>query len=178
MRRSRAVAAAAVLLGLLSACGGDDAEVLSPYDKAPVPAVPDRTRPIEAAWVDSQVGLADGPYWADEAVVEGGRIVFTLVQVFFGPACEAELGAENCMNDYGVLAEPTGQLAADPAELRIVSVVADDQRNFSVPGSELVRLVQGEAPQGGPVDYQYTPFPFLLTISGGRVVEARQIWVP
>ena len=43
---------------------------------------------------------------------------------------------------------------------------------------QAVRLVQGEAPQGGPVDYQYTPFPFLLTISGGRVVEARQIWVP
>ena len=175
MRRSVATLVAAV--GLLAACG-DDAEVLKPYDRAPVPAVPDRTQPIEAAWVDSQVGLSDGQYWAEDAVVDAGRIVFTVVQVFFGPACEAELGAENCMNDYGVLAEPTGEVAADPAALRIVSVAAEDQRNFSVSGSELLRLVQGEAPDGGPVDYRYTPFPFLLTLSGGQVSEARQIWVP
>ena len=182
MRRQPAALAAlatlATLAIVLSACGGDEAEVLKPYDKAPVPAVPDRTQPPDPAWVDSGVGLADGQYWAEDAVADGGRIVFTIVQVFFGPVCETELGAENCMNDYGVRAEPTGELPADPAALRIVSVVAEDQRNFSVPGSELMRLVQGEAPEGGPVDYAYTPFPFLLTLSGGQVVEARQIWVP
>jgi hypothetical protein len=173
----RAAAVGAVTALLLGACGGDE-EVLKPYDKAPVPAVPDRTRPVEPAWVDSQVALADGQYWAEDAVADAGRIVFTVVQVFFGPTCEAELGAENCMNDYGVVAEPTGEAAVDPTALRIVSVVADDQRNFSVPGAELLRLMQGEAPEGGPVDYEYTPFPFLLTVSGGQVVEARQIWVP
>ncbi|MEY4174260.1 MAG: hypothetical protein RI900_1425 [Actinomycetota bacterium] len=173
--RIASVAAAALLLG---ACGGDDAEVLRPYDRAPVPGVPDRTQPIEPAWVDSQIGLVDGQYWAEDAVADADRIVFTVVQVFFGPACEEELGAENCMNDYGILDEPTGDLATDPAALRIVSVAAEDQRNFSVPGAELMRLVSGEAPTGAPVDYEYTPFPFLLTVSGGAVVEARQIWVP
>jgi len=175
MRRGVLGLALGVLL--LAACG-DDAEVLRPYDRAPVPAVPDRTRPVEPAWVDSGLGLSDGEYWAEDAAAEAGRIVFSVVQVFFGPACEAELGAENCMNDYGVLAEPTGEVAADPAALRIVSVAAEDQRNFSIPASELLRLVQGESPEGGPVDYRYTPFPFLLTVSGGQVIEARQIWVP
>ena len=174
MRRSVAVLAAVVLL---AACG-DDAEVLKAYDRAPVPAVPDRTQPVEPAWVDSQVGLADGQYWAEDAAVDAGRIVFSVVQVFFGPACEVELGAENCMNDYGVLDEPTGEVAVDPAALRIVSVAAEDQRNFSIPGSELLRLVQGESPDGAPADYGYTPFPFLLTVTGGQVSEARQIWVP
>lgn len=179
MRRSAAALVALVAaVALLAACAGDDAEVLRPYDKAPVPGVPDRTQPIEPAWVDSQIGLADGQYWAENAVADAGRIVFTVVQVFFGPTCEAELGAENCMNDYGVLTEPTGDLPADPAALRIVSVAAEDQRNFSVPGTELMRLVSGEAPTGAPTDYEYTPFPFLLTVSGGSVVEARQIWVP
>ena len=63
--------------------------------------------------------------------------------------------------------------------LTVASVVADDQRNFSVPASELVRLVGGEAPDAvAPDDYRWVDFPFLLTVRNGVADEARQIWMP
>ena len=179
MRRVRTTVVAALAVGaLLSGCRSTP-EVLHPYDRAPVPAVPDRTHEVAVAWVDSQVGLTDGQYWAEQVKVDGGRLVFTLSQAFFGPACAAALGADACMSDYGTLDEPTGELAVDPATLTVASVVADDQRNFSVPASELVRLVGGEAPDAvAPDDYQWVDFPFLLTVRNGVADEARQIWMP
>lgn len=177
----RPALATALLVSIVSAatsCGGGTPEMLHPYDRAPVPAVPDRTHEVEAAWVDSQVGLADGQYWAEQVRLEGGRLVFTLSQAFFGPACAETLGADECFSDYGVLSEPTGELAVDPATLTATSVVADDQRNFSVPASELVRLVNGEAPDpAAPADYRWVDFPFLLTVRNGVGTEARQIWM-
>jgi hypothetical protein len=167
-----------VAAALLSACSSKP-ELLHPYDRAPVPAVPDRTHEVAAAWVDSQVGLADGQYWAGGVRVDGDRLVFTIEQAFFGPACTTALGADECMSDYGVLEEPSGELAVDPTGLTVVSVVADDQRNFSVPAAELVRLAGGGAPSAGaPADYRWVDFPFLLTVRNGAATEARQIWVP
>ena len=182
-QRSRHAAALAaltvsVLTVTATACSSTP-HALRPYDRAPVPAVPDRTHEVAAAWVDSNVGLADGQYWASDAHVDADRLVFTLEQAFFGPACAESLGADECMSDYGVLDEPTGELTADPTAITVASVVADDQRNFSVPATELVNLLGGGSPDpAAPTDYQWVDFPFLLTVRNGAVTEARQIWVP
>jgi hypothetical protein len=41
----------------------------------------------------------------------------------------------------------------------------------------LRKLVDGRTTDG-PSGYSWTPFPFLVTVTNGRVTTARQYWVP
>jgi hypothetical protein len=183
MLRVTTLAGAAVML--LAACGGDAAEIVHPYDRAPVPAVPDRTAAIDPATVNADgslsEGLHDGDYWAVAVAVGSGRpfILFDLSQALFGETCFVQLGLEECADDYSVIREPHGTFEVLWDELHSVSVVAESQQNFAVSGAELAALIGGNAPgTGAPADYQYVPFPFLVTVTGGKIVDAHQIWVP
>ncbi len=160
----------------LGACGGDSEAKVQPYDHAPVPAVPDHTHEVVA--VGAQ---ADGDYWATATGSDtlAGTVSFTLVQVFFGPACTAALGVDQCDGDMGVKSEPTLTVTATAANLMSISVVAANRQNYAVPGSELASLVGGNPPGAqAPAEYTYQQFPFLVTGEGGVVTEAHQIWMP
>ena len=125
--------------------------------------------------------MADGNYWAEAIAVGSGRpfILFSLSQAVFGPTCIDELGAQECDDEYGVIAEPHGTLQVLWDDLDSVTVAAESRQNYAVPGAELASLVGGNLPSAdAPADYSYVPYPFLLTVRNGQIVEAHQIWVP
>lgn len=169
----------------LVACVDDEPATVQPYDRAPVPAVPDRTTPIDKTSVAADGSLApsiaDGDYWAVASVVGSGRpfIMFDLSQAVFSQTCIDELGAEACDDDYAVILEPHGTISVLWDTLQSVTVAAEDRQNYAIPGAELASIVGGNPPSAdAPADYRYTPYPFLVTVRDGTIVEAHQIWVP
>lgn len=184
MRRRVLVLLPAALV-LLAACGGDGIQTVQPYDRAPVPAVPDRTAPIDPETIGGDNALmasvADGDYWAEAVAVGSGRpfIMFDLSQAVFGQRCIDELGAEQCADEYAVISEPHGTLTVLWDDLQSVTVVAESRQNYAVPGAELASLIGGNAPSAdAPADYKYVPYPFLVTVRNGTIVDVHQIWVP
>jgi hypothetical protein len=156
----------------LTACSKDEPARVHLYDRGPVPAVPDRTQPVAEP-------LADGQYWSPSLGVAGDTLGFTLAQAFFGPTCEAELGADACVDEPGVVDDPSAEVSVAAADLSTVSVVSADRTNYAVTGAELATLAGGGAPSAeAPDGFTYVPYPFLVTVRDGVVVEARQIWVP
>jgi hypothetical protein len=171
----RGVLFLAAVAALLVACK-DAPLVVHPYDKAPVPAVPDRTQAVTET-----TPLPDGQYWAPEVTVDadGFRLHFTLAQAFFGPGCAEALGADRCDGDAGVLSEPSRDLVVAAEGRAPISVVDVQQRNYAVTADELVSLIAGNAPSAdAPTGFTYTPFPYLLTALNGEVVSIQQIWMP
>lgn len=171
----RLVLVAAVALIALTACS-DAPIVVQPYDKSPVPAVPDRTQPVTDA-----ATLPDGQYWAPSAAVEadGFRLRFTLAQAFFGSVCAEALGADACEGDVGVVDDPARDLIVAPEGRAPISVVDEQQNNYAVPSDELIRLIAGEAPSAdAPEGFAYVEFPYLLAVLNGEVVSIQQIWMP
>lgn len=155
--------AVAFTLLLVVACAGDDTETVQPYDRAPVPAVPDRTKAIDPN------ALADGDYWAEAIAVGSGRpiIVFELAQASF-------VDDEFVIDD-----EPSATVTVPWDDLRSVTVVAATRQNYAVPGAELASLIAGNPPSAeAPDDFVYTPYPFVVTVRRGTITEAYQIWLP
>jgi len=177
--RARQAAFAAVAACLaLTACAGDEGPgTVKLYDRAPVPGVPDRTAAVDPSGLS-----ADGAYWADlllPADLSPSSFTFHVTQAFFAAACAEELGIDECPNDFGTLSEPSLDATAALTDLTSVTVVTDDRSNFAVTADELFALASGAAPAAeAPVGFVFVPFPFLLTVSNGKIVEARQIWLP
>jgi hypothetical protein len=180
MRRLRSGAVVVSML-LIAACGGDHAAVVHLYDHAPVPPVPDRTTPIDGGWATSGkglAGLADGQYWSEKVMDRNGALQFELSQALFGSACEAVAAAEQCVDGYVPVRDPSGTVVVPAASLTTVTVAGGDRQNFAITGAELLVLVNnGEPDPLAPDSYVYMHFPFLLTVTGGTVTEARQVWV-
>ncbi len=176
MRRGLLLVGVASIAALGLAACKDAPIVVHPYDKAPVPAVPDRTAEV----TDTQP-LPDGQYWASTVTVDadGFRLHFTLAQAFFGPGCAEALSAEQCDGDAGVLTEPTREIVVAPEGREPISVVDAKQNNYAVPSDELVRLIAGESPSAdAPDGFAYVEYPYLLTARNGEVVGIQQIWMP
>jgi predicted small lipoprotein YifL len=188
-RRVRVVGLAVGLVATLAACGDDGPEKVPLYaTTAPAP-VPQQTSAINPAWVEASgetlgTNVASGEYWATVGTVGVGAepfVEFDLAQAFFGDACLAQFGddPDACVNDIGVQAEPHGLLPAFRSTLQVVTVVGVDQRNFAITADELIALVSGEQPASeAPDGYQFAPFPFVVTVTGGTITAARQIWTP
>ncbi|MDO8364299.1 MAG: hypothetical protein Q7V88_15515 [Actinomycetota bacterium] len=175
-RRLLAVATAGLLL---AACADDiDPGTVGLYDRAPVPAVPDRTEPIDPGGAT----LADGLYWAELVGFDAGQqpvLLFRLTQAFFAATCLAELGEDGCTDDYGTLDDPSRTVDVPLPQVVSVTVAAPSRQNYAVTAAELLALAgAGTAAAAAPPDYQYIEFPYLLTVRDGLVVEAHQIWVP
>lgn len=174
-----------LVASLLAGCA-DEPEKVELYDRSPVPAVPASTRAIDPAWVGADDSLhpddvPDGEYWATAVGAGSGRpfILFDVSQALFGQTCIDTLGEDECPNDYGVVAAPHGTFEATLDSLVSVTVVGDDRQNYAVTPTELASLLWGGPPDGAASpDYAYVPYPFLLSIRDGTVVEAHQIWVP
>jgi hypothetical protein len=130
--------------------------------------------------------LAAGTYWATPALVSGSRdLVFRVVKARFGTVCEtwaAQQGyPEGCPNDYAVDSFTDAHVAvAGDAEVS-VAMPAGPGMNLEIDAEVLSQLIVGAEPStgaGGPADYAWTPFPFVVRVAGGYVVEAHQFWVP
>lgn len=173
-RGPRALAAACALL--LVACADDSPGTVHLYDPAPVPGVPDRTREIDPEATE----LAAGQYWATLTGDSDPQVLtFELTQALFADACIRQLGEDECTNGFGTVDEPTRMVAAPVAPLTNVTVVGGNQQNYAITGEELLAIAGGAAPDtGAPAGFAYTDLPFLLTVRGGTIVEAHQIWVP
>ena len=154
-------------LALVAGCSDPGLGVVHLYDPAPVPFVPDRTTEVAATGT-----LADGFYWAtvadsDPAAADPATITFTLVR--------AEFDTDGAV---AITDEPAREVEVDATTLKFASVAALTRKNYAVTPEELAGLVAGITPSSpAPTDYAYQPYPFLLTVEGGVVSEAYQIWL-
>ena len=177
----RQAALACSIAGMLvAACGGDESPgKVGLYDRAPVPAVPDRTAVIDPTL--TTLG-SDGEYWSDlTGWSEGDQrfLTFDVSQALFADTCVEELGPDECANDYGIIADPHKAVDVLLTDIQSVTVVSEKQQNYAITADELWKLASGAPPSDpAPEGYTFVEFPFLLTVSGGKVVEAHQIWVP
>jgi len=176
----RVLATCALACALLAACGGDEGPgTVHPYDRAPVPAVPDRTHEVP------EVGaLPDGDYWAVISTVglagdpAAGTITLQVSQALFADTCLAELSEADCDGGWGVVPNPTRSVEVPVAGLVSISVAALNRQNYAVPGAELASLANGATPGAeAPADYAYQPYPFLVNVEAGIVVGLHQVWV-
>jgi hypothetical protein len=199
---SLALAATVSLAVLGGACSSSDdaadttgaaASTLAPgtlYADAARPAMTGATGAIDTAWIDPATGAAtaipDGIYWGvtqtatDPAAT---TVTFDLTQAYFGEFCVAHFGdtaADDCANDYGVVTDPHALLVVPTSELTVVSVTdVATQKNYSIDGAELARLVAGQPPAAtAPAGYTYVGFAYAITVTGGVVQSATQIWTP
>ena len=177
MRARQAAFAAIAACFALTACGGDEGPgTVKLYDRAPVPGVPDRTTAVDPSALSR-----DGAYWGMLLPGDSSRrsLTFHITQAFFADACVEELGAGECTNDFGTLSDPSLDADATPADLSSITVVTEDRSNFAITADELFSIAGGAAPAAeAPDGFRFVPFPFLLTVLDGRIVEARQIWLP
>ena len=160
-----------VLLLALAGCAGSQA-----WRIVPPPVVPDQTADIPFDNV-----LPDGLYWGEGILTQGsGELVFVLSKARFGAFCQAWAAAqglgEECLNDYYV--EPAAPAVATIADDTPVTVadLTDPAVSYAV-DARTVRLLLA----GGPADrsgFEWTPFPFLVTLESGVVTRAEQLWVP
>ena len=123
--------------------------------------------------------LADGIYWGDANAAKNG-VEFTVVQMFFGDACFANVGTgeEDCLADRGS-AGPTGTIALAPdADVTVVYVPPAVITSYRITASELTRLVAALPPSAdAPSDFSYVSFPFILTVRNGVAIAADQRYV-
>ena len=180
--RSSAVRGAIGLItcATLFACGSSDEPSGSTdsWDTVAAPVVVDSTDEV----VVTDGTLADGRYWATLSRVSGTNdLVFTVARAWFGPACEkwaAERGmTEGCANDYAVDDIDTALVAMSPDATVSVSAPMGPGTNYGISPATLHGLVDGSAIS--PIAaYQWTGFPFVVTVSDGVVIDADQHWVP
>lgn len=126
--------------------------------------------------------LRNGVYWAEIAPVSGSeRIVFRVGRARFGEAClqwAASMGFEDaCMNDYEVENYPEAYVELTDNAVVTVAIPDGPEGNLLIDPATLHRLVFGAVTEM-PGDYEWVPFPFVLTVENGYVTVAEQLWVP
>lgn len=125
--------------------------------------------------------LDDGTYWAEIAAVSGTRtVVFRVMRARFGEDCRRwadENGyTDACMNDYEVEEWPDAHVSLDEDAKVSVALPDGPEGNYRIDTDTLKELAFGA--DMGPVGYQWTPFPFIVTVENGTVTNADQLWVP
>ncbi|MCU1395625.1 MAG: hypothetical protein JWM34_4053 [Ilumatobacteraceae bacterium] len=159
-----------------TADGGPDYTPVSP------PTVPTTSAAVVASGTEP-----DGVYYgtvtegSDATPSDDNTVAFQLVQLFRGDDCTAHFGAEDqdsCVNDYGVETEPSATLEVPLTDQYITVSDAATQKSYQISGDELYGLIHGDDPSGGPDDYLYSGFGFVITIKGGAVTRLEQWWTP
>lgn len=124
--------------------------------------------------------LRDGIYAAEATGSDGSTITFLLYQQISGATC-----AQRYPDDDGDMcvsppvvddADPTTVRSVAGSDLRSASVVTGDTiEAIRLDGDELARLVAGEPPaDDAPAGFEYIPYAFIVTVSGGLIVTADQ----
>lgn len=126
--------------------------------------------------------LADGVYWVS---YEGGAAAtpsIAVFQAFFGDECiskAAEVGDE-CNNDYFVLDPPSRDIDDLPFASDVWLTVADMNTMLShwITPVELAKIATSSPSAGAPAGFEFIPFPFIMTVTGGEITAFEQLWVP
>ena len=166
---AKAVPVLAAASAALTACGSDEGPAaVGLYDRAPVPAVPDRTAAVDPDL--TTVGV-DGQYWAElTGWSDGDRpfLIFRVTQALFADTCIAQLGEGECPNE--LLIYVSGLIT-----VAVVWLILQTKIDLG----PLSALAGGAEPAAAaPQAFAFVEFPFLLTVRDSTVVEAQQIWVP
>ena len=108
--------------------------------------------------------------------------MFDVSRVRFGEVCEqwaVEQGRGDigCLNDYAVDDTVTASVASSDVMTVTVVSVANQAARFTISRSELIRLLTGSA-TAAPRDFEFAPFPLVVTVKDGVVMTADQVWVP
>lgn len=146
------------------------------------------TVPTTSAAIKSPGTQPDGVYYATVAdngqpLPADGAVVLQFVQLFRGDDCTAHFGAaatDSCVNDYGVVNDPTAAVEV-PLDSQYITVSdAATQKSYRISGTELYGLLHGDDPAAGkaPAGYAYTGFGYIVTVSGGKVTRMEQWWTP
>jgi hypothetical protein len=160
-----------------------ESEEFPPWGVVPPPPVPTVTDPVPEIVSTTTTGV----YWAEAVPLigdENNTVVFVLSQFFSGEECikyvvsigiDPEDG-DACPNNYTVRTEPSAFMAiAEDATVTVTYV--DTQQSKIITTAILRRLVRGDEPMGTPIDFDYTPFPFVVSTINGVIVSAQQVWV-
>lgn len=158
------------------ACGDDDPGAT--WARVAAPVVVDQTDDVVV--VDGK--LADGTYWGTAARVSGtDEVVFRVTKARFGAFCEAWAAEQGrvpgCLNDYDVESDPAALAAVADGAAVSVAEPRGPGTNRSINPSTLSDLLAGED-AAAPTDYLFVPFPFIVVVEDGLVVDAQQFWVP
>ena len=126
--------------------------------------------------------LVDGIYEADAVALNdpSGSITFALYQVLYGDACTAVYGTDedSCLDGYGITGGGTTTAPFDMTNGTVTVITPLTIESYSIDIAEFQRLLAGRpAATDAPVDFQYTPFPFTVTVRDGIVVAADQHYV-
>lgn len=125
--------------------------------------------------------LADGTYWGVLAAsVNSTTTSFTVMRVHFGDACAAYAARTRgvqCMSGYTVQRTPSTEVTLPDDATVSVAALDDPEASYTITPSILVQLHAGEK-VSSPAGYTWAPFPFVLTMKDGRVMAARQFWIP
>ena len=126
--------------------------------------------------------LRDGSYWVLYNGSDGATPFVTLYVAYFGDACvaaAAEFGDE-CLNDVFVRPDPTRDVLDVPFADDVTITVADVRSgdSYLVDGAELVLASTGTPAASAPDGFQYTPFPYVMTVTDGEIVRFEQVWTP
>ncbi len=146
------------------------------YAPADPPTVPEATTEIPA-----DNNLPDGVYYGVARTGEAPGVVMEMTQLLTGAACVAwaERTGESCDNDYAVVGDPQAYRPVPDDAFVTVARADGPGTSYRIDVAELLRLVQGETPAAAaPAGYTWTPFPFIITLEGGRITRLEQWWVP
>ncbi|MFM8870743.1 MAG: hypothetical protein ACKOFD_04110 [Actinomycetota bacterium] len=173
-----------LLLGVLSSCRYEastsiDTETTEGWSEATPVKVPEITDEV----VVKEGVLLDGQYWAMDAEVDAsGDLIFSIARVRFGAVCEQWAkeqgrGDVGCLNDYAVDTTLSALVPArDALKVSVVSV-SDQARRYDISEEAMVQLLAGDT-SGSPRDFDFAPFPYVVTVLNGTVLTADQVWVP
>jgi hypothetical protein len=154
------------------------------WDVVPGPPIPTVTDPVP----EDGVFVGANVFWAQAAPVVGDQnnaVVFVLSQFFSGEECikyvtsigiDPESG-DACPNDYTVRTEPRAVMSIS-SDATVTVTYVETQESRLITTEILQRLIRGEEPLGTPTDFDYTPFPFVVSTIDGVIVSAQQVWVP
>ncbi len=194
----RKIAIVIAALALASCSSGSS----SPTDSIPTATestwtvVPSATMPSTTQDVPSQEGIeskvpANGQYWGSMSIIHGSSsstAVATLVKLYSGDACYEyaeqtfQAPEDMCTNDYGVVDYPRAlAVLANDAYVSVITEYGSESwptESYEISAGDLQKLVNDESVDGKPSTYDYVPYPYLFTITDGKVTRAEQVWVP
>ena len=167
---------AAALLLVLTACGGSPPPEWSQAE----PRLGLGGETADPVPVDRV--LPDGRYWATAHEVLGSDgIAFRVMKARFGATCETwarENGLQHgCPDDYMVDESGAQMITTDDVDWVTVAGPSGPGTSYRVRYSTLEKFVRNEQVDH-PAGYEWTGFPFVLTVEKGTVTGINQYWVP
>ena len=104
-------------------------------------------------------------------------------QAYFGTECETQAAAvgEKCVNNVfvdGTTSRDVASIEFAPGALVTVAEPSLPGTNYRITADELIAINLVGPSAGAPAGYTYVKFPWMMTVSGGKIVGFEQLWVP